>query len=269
MKIQMFHRIEGIAQLYPPVLGTNHFPKWVERLRKDFSELPKQDREERFSILKCPGIFELFSQGFYVSLPYDMELRCKEGSPIQYSHPSFNPNHIPAEVYVDSTDRIVEENMNTVIHDEVVTIDNIPIRKGTYKGVANIRTGWTIVSPVPLLLLPIPYPDHYEYEGSLGILDTKKSGDLNAQLYMNDIGKEEKKYTINAGENIMFIVPLTNDKWELDARELTKKDKLWLDSMYLFKSGWNSITNHNMFRFSSCPFSKKKEKYEIFDRFWK
>ena len=266
MKIQMFHRIKGIPQLYPPVLGTEHLPNWVERVRQDFSKLSKEDKDERFSILKCPGIFELFNKGFYVPLPYDIEFTVKEDSQVQYTHPSFKPNVIPADVY-DETRGYFEQEMSVVIHDEVV--NNIPIRKGTFKGVVNVKTGWSIISPVPLLFLPIPYPDQYEYEASMGILDTKKNSDVNAQLYMNYVGKEARKYKISAGEQIMFIVPLTNDKWELDARDLTKKDKLWLDSMYLFKSGWSSISNQSFFRFSSCPFSKKKEKFKLFDKFWK
>ena len=255
MKIQMFHRVAGISKLYPPILGTQHTPARVTKVRKE------NIAAEKFSILKCPGIFELFSRGFYVSLPYDIEIVAKEE--ITFKHPSFNPERMPVDVY-DETNGWHEQYMSAGIHDEDTISKYFPLRKGAHKSILNLKTGWTVISSVPLLLLPVPYPDRYDFESSIGILDPKQDTNIAAQLCIN-----EEVVNISAGENVIFVVPLTNEKWELDIRELTTKDKLWLTTMHLFKSGWSKMQKGGFFRFSTCPFSIKQEKFKLFTKFWK
>ena len=36
----------------------------------------------------------------------------------------------------------------------------------------------------------------------------------------------------------MFIIPLTHEKWNLESRELTEKDKMWLSVEHTVKRGW-------------------------------
>jgi len=200
MKIQMFHRIKGVSKVYPPVMGVEYTPYWVDKVREEI----KTHASDKFSVLKCPGIFELFNRGFYVPLPYDIEITAREK--ITYKHTSFKVENIPVEVY-DETDGLHEEYMSVVIHDENTTTKHFPRRKGTHEGIMNLKTGWNIISPVPLLFLPIPYPDRYDFESSYGILDTKKDANVNAQIYIN-----EEQVNIRSGEHIMFIVPLTESK---------------------------------------------------------
>ena len=59
------------------------------------------------------------------------------------------------------------------------------------------------------LFLPMPYPDHYDWESSSGVLEPALSSELNVQLYWN---VEEGERFIKAGTPLMQIVPI----WEKD-----------------------------------------------------
>lgn len=263
MKIQMFHRIEGMTNIFPPVMGNEYMPEWVETAREQFNNLPEKEKVDKFSVLKCPGIFELFSKGFYVPLPYSVDLQVKDEKNLSYSHSSFDPKNIPADIY-DETKGYFADIMKVVIHDAYGVAEHLPFKEGQFKGIINLKTGWTIVSPVPVMFLPVPYADNTDYEGSIGILDTRKNGNVNAQLYLN-----AKKCTINAGDHVMFIVPMTDQKWELDVREMTKKDKMFLSAVHLLQSGWTRLQSFNFPRYSSCPFDLKQKQFKLWEKFWK
>ena len=271
-KIQMFHRVAGLATLYPPVMGNKYTPKWIETVREEYNKKwTDEQRATLTNVIKCPGIFELFSKGFYVPLPYEADFLLEEGKETLHRIPVF-----------DSTSNIFDETFTSagqqagpmqlgILEGDAPDLKHMPRRKDACKDIVNLKTGWSIVSDVPLLFVPLPYPDKYEWEASIGILDTRVNCEVNAQLSFCNKPKDGKKeYHINAGDFVMFIIPLTHEKWNLESRELTEKDKMWLKLENTVRSGWWNARKRTQefFSWSECPFDLKKRKFKAFDKFW-
>ena len=279
-KIQMFHRVAGLATLYPPVMGDKYTPKWIETVRDEYNKKwTDEQRATLTNVIKCPGIFELFSKGFYVPLPYEADFLLEEGKETLHRIPVF-----------DSTSNIFDETHGSTLDGSFIghphtgpmqvrilgglnqlDLKHMPRRNDTYSDLVNLKTGWSIVSDVPLLFVPLPYPDKYEWESGIGILDTRVNCEVNAQLSFCNKPKDGKKeYHINAGDFVMFIIPLTHEKWNLESRELTEKDKMWLSVEHTVKRGWWNTRKRaqQFFSWSQCPFDLKKRKFKAFDDFW-
>ena len=79
----------------------------------------------------------------------------------------------------------------------------------------------------------MPYPDHFDYESSSGILDPATSSELNVQLYWNI--KEGERF-IKAGSPLMQIVPITDKDLTMVCREVNEKEMNWIKKRSYFKS---------------------------------
>jgi hypothetical protein len=72
-----------------------------------------------------------------------------------------------------------------------------------------------------LLITPIAYPDTFEFESSIGVLDPAINTELNIQGFWN-VPNGERKLT--AGTPIAHIIPLTEKKYDHIIREMTHED---------------------------------------------
>ncbi len=268
----MFHRVAGLATLYPPVMGNKYTPKWIETVREDYNKKwTDEQRSTLTNVIKCPGIFELFSKGFYVPLPYEADFLLEEGKETLHRIPMFDSTSNIFDETNTSTGQQVGPMQIGILEGDAPDLKHMPRRKDTCNDIANLKTGWSIVSDVPLLFVPLPYPDKYEWETGIGILDTRVSCEINAQIsFYNKPEDGKKEYHINAGEFLMFIIPLTHEEWNLESRELTEKDKMWLKLEDTVKRGWWNARKRTQqfFSWSECPFDLKKRKFKAFDRFW-
>jgi hypothetical protein len=279
-KIQMFHRVAGLATLYPPVMGNKYTPKWIETVREEYNkEWTDLQKSTTTNVIKCPGIFELFSKGFYVPLPYEVDFLLEEGKETLHKMPMFDSisNTFDEAHGSNLTGQSTGQQAGSMqirilgAFDNLPDLKHMPTRGDTYSELVNLKTGWSIVSDVPLLFAPLPYPDKYEWETGMGILDTRVNSEVNAQImFCNKPEGGKKEYHINAGEFLLFIVPLTHEEWSLESRELTEKDRMWLKLEQTVKRGWWNARKRTQqfFSWSECPFDLKKRKFKAFDRFW-
>ena len=72
-------------------------------------------------------------------------------------------------------------------------------------------------------MLPIPYPDHFDFECVPGILDPSECTELNAQLKWF---KKDGEVLIKAGTPIAHLIPLCNTKTKIEIvnRDASKKE---------------------------------------------
>ena len=245
-KIKFFHLNPALTELYPAVLGNDHTMDWIKDERKKWNSIDEKTRLGMKSILKCPGIFDMYSKGFFIQQPYEVLLTAKEN-----------------KVYIKTPDlNSLYENTQKIVFHQPNDIAIMPFREGTLSCMPNIPTGFQLLSSIPLLILPVPYPDQYEWEGSMGILETHKSVEVNLQVHLNNYkGEKEKTWRINPGDNIMFVIPLTSDNWVIE-NQLTIKEKLWIEAHIIIKRKKNL-----------CPYSTilpgmRKRLYDAFKKLW-
>ena len=74
-------------------------------------------------------------------------------------------------------------------------------------------------------MIPIAYPDSFELDSSIGILDPSVSTELNVQAFYN-IPKGE--YLLKAGTPLAQLIPISEQQFELVVRDKNKHDELWL-----------------------------------------
>ena len=257
-KIKFYHFNPAITELYPAMLGSEFSMEWVKNERKTWNASDEETKLASSSLLKCPGIFEMYSKGFFIQQPYDILLTLKDDD-LRIQTPDLS--------YLFDGQSVLGRPDNQATFHRLVD-SSLPFRKDTLPCVPNIPTGFHLLANIPLLLLPVPYPDQYEWETSTGILDTRKSPEVNLQLFLNNYkDAKEKTWKVNAGDNIYFVIPLTSDNWVIE-NELTSKDKLWLKVNRLVQSKSNKCPVTSAIRYSTLLPEMKKKLNILFKRLW-
>ena len=258
-KIKFSHFNPALTELYPAVLGNDYAMDWVKAERKKWHSYDEKIKSETSSILRCPGIFEMYSKGFFIQQPYDISFTLKDND-IQVSTPDL--------MSLFDNNRVVGRQQNEVFFHKPNESAVMPLREGTLHNIANIPTGFQLLSSVPLLILPVPYPDQYEWECSTGILETHKSVEVNLQVYLNNYkGEKEKTWKINAGDNVIFAIPLTSDNWVIE-NQLTTKEKLWVEVHNIVISRRNLCPMSIRTNYSTILPRMKKRMKESFNKLW-
>ena len=246
--IKFWHHNEAIVEMYPPVLGNGVTMDWVQKER-DLRNAFDTGKYRLSTVLKCPGIFELYNRGFFIQMPYDISFIYNNADKeVYYEHPKMEGFlGEGAEKYYPKI-----KSFQTSFHikqDDFLV--GFPFREDQLKYICNIKTGFRLLSPVPLLMMSIPYDDQNEWESSNGVLETNKNIEVNPQIYLNNYhGEDEKRWNIQAGDNVMFCIPLTHEKWIIE-NELSIKEKMWIEAYRITMMRSNVL----------CPFDEVNARY--------
>ena len=102
----------------------------------------------------------------------------------------------------------------------------LPMKPWSLRTLVKVNTPWHVVAPrgVKLLVLPIAYPDSFEFESSIGILNPGIVNEINIQLYYN---VHKGDVLIKAGTPLAHIIPLSESNFDLVCREMNTIDKFW------------------------------------------
>ena len=107
---------------------------------------------------------------------------------------------------------------------------------------------------VKFLMLPIVYPDTFDFTCVTGILDPAILTEVNFQLYWN---VKEAETLIRAGTPLGHLIPLTEKKYEWVQRIMNQKDRDWVKK---------SISAYS----SSFAMSSMRGKVvEMYKKYWK
>jgi hypothetical protein len=215
-KIEFFSYVQGVADTFPVIHARNKMPTWVDQVRQHYKVTAARLKDHgRFPHLyRCPGIFEILGEGYYVTMPWDVIIETK-GDPWNFKWT------IPSEELSELMGGIPL----VVPHKEASEL--MPTPTGSLSTIIKISTPWHIKAPPGLkfLVLPVSYPDTFEFEHVPGILDPGVSSEINLQIrwyVTNGI------HTLKAGTPIAQIIPLSEKTYEMICRDATSWDNLWV-----------------------------------------
>tara|TARA_B100000925_G_scaffold11957_2_gene8403 strand:- start:1015 stop:1746 length:732 start_codon:yes stop_codon:yes gene_type:complete len=217
-KIEFFSKVTGVAEAFPIIQSKDFHTKWMKTCMADYKT--KKNTLQPSHIQMCPGIFELYKYGFMVPLWHDTVIKAfSDREDFDYVIPSQYLNELRGGDAVGT-------------HPYEVT-KFLPKRHYSKHAVVKMNSPWHIVAPpgVKFLVLPIPYPDTYELEHTMGILDPAVSTELNFQFYLNI---NQGEIMLKAGTPMMYLVPITEHDYSYEVRDMNDHDKAWLEKREYF-----------------------------------
>ena len=212
-KIEFYSTVPGVPDFFPIVKAKEAIPAWAKAARNSYVKKKKQSMGRMNHIYQCPGIFDLFNQGYIVPMWHDVIIRTNG------DEESFEWT-VPTSDLSDSMEPNLLENQSNGVGSV------LPMKPWSLRTLVKVNTPWHVVAPrgVKLLVLPIAYPDSFEFESSIGILNPGISNEINIQLYYN---VHKGDVLIKAGTPLAHIIPLSESNFDLVCREMNTIDKFW------------------------------------------
>jgi hypothetical protein len=70
--------VPGIKDLYPPILAVKLDRPWMNRMRDQYKQVPKEERSMITHVARCPGIHKITGTGFIVRTWQDITIHTSE-----------------------------------------------------------------------------------------------------------------------------------------------------------------------------------------------
>ena len=243
-KIEFFHNEPSIIDNFPVMESKDLKLNWVKKTKQDFKNLVESGAEtdRDFShIVRCPGIFDLFKYGYIITLHKDVIIRPKE-------------NEFEWNTRLGNIDPLFENFKITGQSERnVILISKPPWAKNF---IVKIDTGWNVVAPknVKFLMLPIAYPDTFDFTATTGILNPAITTSINFQLFWNGVDRET---IIKAGTPLGHLIPMSEKKYQMVQRIMNQHDRDWMAKL---KSTFGSTFWHHTIR---------KKMVDMYNNYWK
>ena len=225
-KIEFFHHKPNIIENFPIIEYKDLKLQWVKKAREDFQNRAKKGDNNipGFTHLsRCPGIFELFKYGYVITLHEDIKIMPKKGEGFEWmSSSSFHSGPGPDNVIIEGQfDSIGQQQLNSFVH-------LIPRPPWTNDFIMKISTGWHVIAPkcLKFLVLPIAYPDTFDFTSTMGVLDPSMATQINFQMYWN---ATEPETIIRAGTPLGHLIPLSEKKYQMVQRIANQQDRDWVN----------------------------------------
>ena len=177
-EIIFFHNEPSIVDLFPIIESKKLKLDWTNKVRQDFQNRKNSERDMvSIHVSRCPGIFDLFKYGYTVTLHKDIVIKPRDGG---FEWETLKQEHFP-------------NHFSISILSELGAQDLIPRPPWAFDFILKINTGWHVVAPKDLkfIMLPIAYPDTFDFTSTIGILDPSIATDINFQMFWNKKGIEE------------------------------------------------------------------------------
>jgi len=252
-KIEFFNDEYAITENYPILESKNFKPKWIENVRKDLENSIKEGslNVPGFThIARCPGIFDLFKYGYVIPLHRDFIIIPHEkGFEWILAGGEGGKGGI-------INNKLIEESGKIQPIDQT-SFSLISRPPWTSEFMFKISTGWNVIAPkgIKFIMLPIAYPDTFEFTSTIGILDPSINTEINFQMFWNGINTET---IIKAGTPLGHLIPLTEKKYQMVQRKMNQQDREWA----LKK-------DHTYFSSTFWPHTMRKKVSEMYNKFWK
>lgn len=209
LKIEFVSEIKGVAEMFPVLEASKYKRKWIDTAVADYKKTRK-DNEKQSYLVRCPGIFSLFRKGYILTACHDFCITTKKGEKgFSWKFPDtkleeFYKGKPPIEGQAAKFFLTRNEEMETLV---------------------KINTPYHFIAPkgIKLLVLPVPYPEQFDFESSMGILDPEESTELNVQLHWY---KKDGEVVIKAGTPLAYLMPLLDSerKIEINNRYANEKE---------------------------------------------
>jgi len=249
-KIEFFNNDPNIIDNYPIIEAKNQKLKWVKKTREDFDELVKKGAGDipGFShLVRCPGIFDLFKYGYIISLHKDLLIRPK-GKGFEWMLPP-DESQMHPETYSEGALKISSQA------DVATNMLSRPPWSAEF--IVKIQTGWHVIAPkgVKFLVLPIAYPDTFEFTSTIGILNPAIDTAIVLQMFWN---ATEPETIIRAGTPLGHLVPLTEKKYQMVQRTMNQQDHDWVVK-----------AEHAQYSTSFWRYTMRGKVVAMYNKYWK
>lgn len=220
-KIQFFSTVDGLSDLFPIIPAREYRPSWISDAKNHYKSIFNSSNEKNLHIYKCPGIFDIMSEGYIVPLPWDIAIETDHTDSKNFKWT------IPSGLLED---KLGNELIKGHFAPDVQSLPNRPYSLDT---IIKFNTPWYVVAPrdVKFLVIPIPYSENWQFESVHGILDPGYSAEVNVQVRWN---LKNGRHVIKAGTPMCQLIPLSNEEFELEVRTATEKDKKWIQKRDYF-----------------------------------
>jgi hypothetical protein len=214
-RIEFFNSDPSIVDTFPIIESKDLKLNWVKGTREDYQKQAKSGNTDQpgfAHLLRCPGIFDLFKYGYIIPLNKDISITPK-GKEFD-------------SIFKSVTTTEFATRSLTPFSIEWQGTDFIGRPPWAADFIIKINTGWHVIAPkgVKLLMLPIVYPDTFDFTAAAGILDPSISTLLNFQLFWNS---KKTETIIPAGTPLGQLIPITEKKYEWVQRTMNQKDRDW------------------------------------------
>jgi hypothetical protein len=214
-KIEFFSSIPGVSETFPIIPSKEIMPRWVADCRENYkTKLPLMHNVRSPHTYRCPGIFDILKEGYYVTLPWDVTIETRGDSDnFKWIVPSSELSELMGDT--------------PLVLSHTAAGANMPKRQGEMNGLIKLNTPWQFKMPkgMKLLMLPLSYSETLEFEHVPGILDPGYSTDISLMIRWY---KPSGSYTIKAGTPIAHLIPLTDQKLGFECRDANAWDNLWI-----------------------------------------
>ena len=213
-RIEFFHTEPSIIENFPIIESKDLKLNWVKKARQDFQTTKSHiDNNPKFTHLtRCSGIFDLFKYGYIIPLHKDIIIKSNG------DNFDFGMNHCE-DLSFD-----LERQTSTSESD----VKLVPTPPWAADVVIKMKTGWSVIAPkgVKFLMLPIAYPDTFNFTPAMGILDPAASTQVNFQMFWNE--KDGEEIVIPAGTPLGHLIPLSEKKYQMVQRNMNRQDQMWI-----------------------------------------
>jgi len=227
--VKFVSTIPGVSDVFPVKSMLEYKPSWVSNIKKDYKQLDKTSKRVHTSL--CPGIFDLFKFGWYVPMWFDLYIKTKK-----------DQSGFEWRIANDYLTKLADFDIVST-HADNQGVKYIPKRDTQIEKIVKINTPYHVIAPshIRFLFLPMPYPDHFNWESASGILEPAFSSEVNIQLNWN---VKDDEIFIKAGTPLMQIIPITENKINMECREVNEKELGWIKKRpYLHSFSFSPIRN--------------------------
>ena len=237
-RIEFFNGEPSITENFPIIESKDLKLKWVKGVREDFQKCVKKGESNIPSwthLSRCPGIFDLFKDGYVILLHKDIIIKPKEED---FEFIVANDTlHSPFGITHQSTELIAK-----------------PPWAANF--IIKINTGWHVIAPksVKFLMLPIAYPDTFDFTATAGVLDPAISTEVNFQLFWN---ATETETLIQAGTPMVQLIPLTEKKYQWVQRIMNQQDRDWVEKL------------NTAYGSTFWPHTVRSKVVDMYNKYWK
>lgn len=256
VKYEFYTFQEGLDQFAPVIPMSDLKIPW---LSQSVAVYEKSSRNENLGMKppsathRCAGIRDLLNTGWVLTAPADFIIKTfGDGRNFEWkSRVSGHDMNLRGD-YINWFDYD--------LHSYFMELPDNMLRS-----VIKVSTPWNFKCPDGwgLMMVPLNYMNETRFEAAAGIIDPKKSNELNAVLYWKVLDGETR---IKAGTPLCQFIPVKLDGFKHTVREATALEKKWYHYKNVLENTWFANTAKmrpklfdHFFKIKKCPFHWKKD----------
>jgi len=214
-KIEFYSLVPGLEKISPVDVASSYRPLWTKKASQAYKQHSEQIPNRRVTtILKCPGVMQLFTLGYIVYNHCDISIS-GDGHRLKWDY-----LYEPSKEWGDRID------FNYVdCHESNLLSDYMDPPIGANKTLLKLNTPWRVKAPKDIIFLELPifYGDEKRFVSAGGVLDPLQTNQINPAFwwYAND----NTLQIIKAGTPLLQYIPIKRNLYnELIVREATDKE---------------------------------------------